>query len=113
MLHQPAEFHPECFADAGVDSEDEIQLEVPHSLPDFPPVPVPVMQRSNGLIYYGRIAAHYTHRMASSSNLHLHFCTRCGAWGKVRSVNLKGICEPPTPAGKWALNRIAAGKMPG
>lgn len=76
------------------------------------PAPVPPQGDPAHFVFFGRLAAHYTHRMASSGGLRLHFCTRCGAWGQLRSVKLKDMCKPPTAAGLYALRRIAEGKTP-
>ena len=92
-------------------ADGEVLFEVPGQQQAPQPLHVPAADPAH-FVFFGRLAAHYTHKMASSGSLRLHFCTRCGAWGQLRSVKLRDKCKPPTAAGQWALKRIHEGKSP-
>ncbi len=60
-------------------------------------------------------AVHRGHAMAHAhgAGLPISFCVRCGAWTSRRSYRLAKECVGrPTPSGKQALQRIAAGRHP-
>ena len=53
------------------------------------------------------------HAAGSGSPMHILACTRCGSFTTgVRLLGLADACHQPTPAGKAAINRMAAGKHP-
>jgi len=72
----------------------------------------PNLPEEASLRRYGKLLVHCSHVMVASAATQAYFCSKCGAWGKSRSVKLKAECTTPTTAGLDALKRFHKGRMP-
>ena len=66
------------------------------------------------IFLFHRLKVHWSHKVATHFGLKVHFCIRCGCYGRPsgRSIDLARQCVAPTRQGRQALNNILKGKWP-